>query len=123
MFLAGAAYGFTRLVRRLVQLKFPELALSSNFQFGSFLTLFALVTLTFGVTFGLKDNMHIVYENYRTVINASTIVTSETLKVLNLNLFKASGLESEPGTPLDINSEVFSRVNYIDGIDYQKASK
>lgn len=121
VFFAGVVYSFTRMVRRIIKASFPELALTSNFQFGSFLSIFAIISLVFAATFGLKDNMHIIYNNYRSMINASTLVTTETIKVLNLNLFKASGFETEPGSPLDQESEIFSRMNYIDGIDYQKA--
>lgn len=83
--------------------------------------LVATISLSFALSFGLKDNMNIVYHNYRSVINASTLVTSESLKILNINLFKASGWESQaPTIPED---DVFSRMNYLEGVDYQKASK
>lgn len=122
-FFAGVAYGFTRLVRRLANAKFPELVLTSNFQFGSFLLIFAVLSLSFGATFGLRDNMSIVYDNYRSVINASTLVTSETVKMLNFQLIKASGLEGNVDHQSNRDSDIFSRMNYIDGTDYQKASK
>jgi len=83
--------------------------------------LFAAISLSFSLSFGLKDNMSIVYNNYRSLINASTLVTSESLKILNLNLLKSSGFES--GAPVVEEESVFSRINYIEGIDYQKASK
>lgn len=83
--------------------------------------LVATISLSFGLSFGLKDNMSIVYNNYRSVINASTLVTSESLKILNINLFKASGWESQ--SPAIPEEAVFSRMNYLEGVDYQKASK
>ncbi len=122
-FFAGLAYGLTRSIRRFMDIKFPELALTSNFQLGSFLLVFAVMSLSFGLTFWLKDNMFIVYRNFQSVINASTLVASETIKVLNLDLFKASWLEGGGENTGFSESEIFTRINYLDGIDYQKASK
>jgi hypothetical protein len=81
------------------------------------------MSLSFGLTFWLKDNMFIVYRNFQSVINASTLVASETIKVLNLDLFKASWLEGGGENTGLSESEIFTRINYLDGIDYQKASK
>lgn len=93
-FLAFLTFGLVRLAKNVFVKKMPEIALTANFQLATFILIFATVSLSFGLTFGLKDNMRIVYQNFRSAINASTLIASETVSIFAQDALKASAIES-----------------------------
>ncbi len=98
----------------------PRVTLVSNFALGAYIALFAAVSFTFGVTFGLKDNVAIVYSNYRGIVNSATIVTSEVLQGLTeYSRLKASVIEtSSTSTPTLLKR--IQEVNYLEGKGYKR---
>ena len=95
----------------------PAVALVSNFGIGMYLALFAAVSFTFGMTFGLKDNTAIIYANYRLLINSSTLITSEVITQFSQSV----GLKSSVGefaTSQSGGLERIRSVDYLEGNSY-----
>lgn len=120
-FVALTGLHVVRLLKRVAEVKFPEVALTANFQFSSFLVLIGVVSLSFGLTFGRDDNVAIVYRNFQTTINASTLVASESISaILDMVMLKASVFES---TPQEGRGEsVLDKMNYQEGKTYRSVS-
>ena len=97
----------------------PRVTLVSNFALGVYIALFAAVSFTFGVTFGLKDNVAIVYSNYRGIVNSATLVTSEVVRGLTeFSLMKASVVEGS-STSIPTLLRKIQEVNYLEGKGYK----
>ena len=73
----------------------PRFGLVSNFQLTPYFALFGAISLSFALSFGMRDNMSIVYSNYKTAINAVTLITSETLSNITISGIKASLFEAQ----------------------------
>lgn len=95
------------------------MALNSNFQITGFLTVFAIVSATFGLTFARADNVAIIYSNFQPAINAVSMVASESSKlVIEGVAIKSSVLESGEGE--SENETSLEKIDYVNGITYEK---
>lgn len=77
-FLSILGIAVARLAQRFMEKRSPEMALNANFQITGFLTVFAVISTTFALTFARGDNVSIVYSNFRSVINAVSMIASES---------------------------------------------
>jgi len=82
VFLAWVLYAFKEGIMKIVSKVQPELKMNLNFQVGTFSTLLAVFALILWGTMGLKDNMNLVYDNFKGFINALSLPTNETLSLL-----------------------------------------
>lgn len=106
----------TRLAGKAFERRFPEMALNANFQLTGALSILAVVSMAFSLTFAREDNVAIVYSNFRTGINAMSMVASESAKLLMESAaLKTNVLENgerEGESPL-------SKIDYVRGKKYQ----
>ena len=93
--IAVIGYLVVRRVNALISRYAPRFGLVSNFQLTPYLAFFGAISLSFALSFGMRDNMSIVYSNYRTAINAVTLITSETLSNITVSGIKASLFEAQ----------------------------
>ncbi|MDQ1343595.1 MAG: hypothetical protein QG650_314 [Patescibacteria group bacterium] len=109
-----------RLGRRFMEKRFPEMALNSNFQFTGFLTVFAIVSASFGLTFARADNVAIVYSNFHTAINAVSMVASESTTLIVENaMTKVNVLEGGEGESDTEKKSPLSEIDYVNGKEYR----
>jgi hypothetical protein len=120
-FLAIFGIALSRIVRRAIEKHFPEVSLNTNLQLTGFLAIFATISTIFGLTFARQDNTAIVYSNFRTAINAVSLVASESAKLLIEDAaIKASVMErSEGGEGVSPLSEI----DYVHGMEYRNMGK
>jgi hypothetical protein len=90
----------------------------SNFQLTPYFALFGALSLSFALSFGMRDNIHIVYSNYRTAINAVTLITSETLSNMSFSGIKASLMEANSPNETKSPSKL-EQVDYLKGNSYR----
>lgn len=94
--------------------------MNSNFQITGFLTVFAVVSATFALTFARADNVSIVYSNFRSVINAVSMVASESSALIAEDFsMKASVIESGEGEEANERSAL-EKIDYVNGETYEK---
>lgn len=97
-FIAILGIASARIFRRVFEKRYPEMALNSNFQVTGFLTVFAIVSTVFGLTFARADNVSIVYSNFRPFVNAVSMVASESASLIaKTAAMKTNVLESGEG--------------------------
>lgn len=107
-----------RLGRHAMEKRFPEMSLNSNFQMTGFLTVFAVLSTAFGLSFARADNVSIVYGNFRTAINAVSMVASESATLIVENaVMKNSAIES--GTGAEGEGSPLSEIDYVNGKEYR----
>ncbi len=95
------------------------MALNSNFQITGFLTVFAIVSATFGLTFARADNVAIIYSNFQPVINAVSMVASESSKLVVEGVaVKTSVMESGEGE--GDSESALEKIDYVNGVTYEK---
>ncbi len=113
-----------RLGRRVMERKFPEMSLNSNFQMTGFLTLFAAISAIFGLTFARADNVSIVYGNFKTAINAVSMVASESSTLLVEGaVLKNSAIEATGSGGSEGEGSALSEIDYVNGKEYREIRK
>jgi hypothetical protein len=115
-------YLLVRGVNTLISRYAPRFGLVSNFQLTPYFVLFGAISLSFALTFGMRDNMSIVYSNYKTAINAVTLITSETLSQVNFSGIKASIFEAN-SIPEKSSPSRLEQVDYLKGNSYRDIQK
>jgi hypothetical protein len=120
--IAVVGYLLVRALSKAISRIAPRLALVSNFQLTPYFALFGAISLSFALTFGMRDNVAIIYSNYKTTINAMTLITSETLSHINLSGIKASLFESS-GTSVNLPVNKLKQVDYLQGTEYRDLQK
>jgi hypothetical protein len=116
-FLAVFGIAVARLVRRGIEKRFPEITLNTNLQLTGFFTVFAVISAVFGLTFARADNVAIVYSNFRPIINAVSMVASESSRlVIEHAAVKTSVMESGEGE--SGKDFPLSEIDYVNGTGY-----
>lgn len=120
-FLAISGIFAARAIRRKLAKKNPQLFVRSNFQIPALLSVFAVVSLTFGLTFAREDNQAIAYRNFQTVVNAMSLVSSESAKLILEDMAqKSSVLESGGG---EYRKSKLEKIDYVNGKNYRGVSE
>lgn len=71
-----------QIVLKIISHFFPKLKMSMNFQITTFASILWLVALVLSITIWYNENVHIIYDKFRYVINSISLPSSESLKAL-----------------------------------------
>ncbi len=102
---------------------YPRLNMSLNFHLSTFLVIFAFFSIFLWSTIWYKDNMNLSYNFIKSWVNAITLPTHESLKILFSNIEKLKANVIWTNQIKDLNKINYSDIDYFDGknlIDLRK---